>query len=145
MNKLKRHAIVPYTVQQMFELVNRIEDYPLFLPWCHKATILERKDNEVTATLDIAWKGVHKSFTTRNLLESPHRMTMQLLNGPLKELNGVWEFIALSDKASKVELDLEFEFSGGWVDHLFQPIFQQIANSLVDAFCKRAVELYGNK
>lgn len=144
MNKLKRHAIVPFSTHQMFSLVNGIEEYPAFLPWCQSATVLERSEQEVTATLQIAWKGVQKTFTTRNLLQPYGRMEMQLLNGPLKHLNGVWQFTELGKDASKVILDLEFEFSGGWIDKLFQPVFQQIANTLVDAFCKRAAEIYGN-
>ena len=145
MNKLKRHAIVPFSTHQMFSLVDQIEAYPAFLPWCGNATVTERTDSEVVATLQIAWKGVHKSFTTRNLLEPHSRMEMQLLDGPLKHLNGIWQFAPLGEAACKITLDLEFEFSGGWIDRLFQPVFQQIANTLVDAFCKRAVELYGNK
>lgn len=145
MNKLKRHAIVPFSTHQMFSLVDRIEEYPAFLPWCGNATVTERTDTDVVATLQIAWKGVHKSFTTRNLLKPHARMEMQLLDGPLKHLNGIWQFSALGEAACKITLDLEFEFSGGWIDRLFQPVFQQIANTLVDAFCKRAVELYGNK
>lgn len=145
MNKLKRHAIVPFSTHQMFGLVDSIEDYPAFLPWCQSAVEEQRTEKEVVATLQIVWKGVHKSFTTRNLLDPHGRMEIQLLDGPLKHLNGIWQFTQLGDTASKVVLDLEFEFSGGWIDRLFQPVFQQIANTLVDAFCKRAVELYGNK
>lgn len=145
MNKLNRHAIVPFSARQMFELVDHIEAYPAFLPWCQEAVIKERTEREVIATLQIAWKGVHKTFTTRNILDPYGRMQIQLLDGPLKQLNGIWQFHTLSDVASKVTLDLEFEFSGSWIDTLFQPIFQQIANTLVEAFCKRAVELYGNK
>jgi ribosome-associated toxin RatA of RatAB toxin-antitoxin module len=145
MNTLKRSALVPYSTHQMFELVNRIEDYPRFLPWCEKSQIISRTEEEVVATLAVAWKGVHKSFTTRNRLHPFERMEMSLADGPLKHLEGVWHFQALSEKASKVLLDLEFEFAGGFVDKLFQPIFQNIANTLVDAFCKRAVELYGHE
>jgi len=145
MNKLKRQTIVPFSTRQMFELVDRIEEYPTFLPWCQSVVIKERKDKEVIATLQIAWKGVHKSFTTRNILDPYGRMEIQLLDGPLKHLNGIWQFLMLSETASKVMLDLEFEFSGGWIDKLFQPVFQQIANTLVDSFCKRAVELYGTE
>ena len=143
MHILKRNAIVPYTARQMFELVNNIEDYPRFLPWCHRSDILERNDKEVIASLDIAWKGIHKSFTTRNVLHPYERMEIILVKGPLHHLEGFWYFQALSEAACKVNLDLEFEFTGHFIDRFFQPIFQQIANSLVEAFCKRAVELYG--
>ena len=139
MNSLKRSAIVPHTKRQMFELVNSIEEYPRFLPWCHSSQIISRTEKEVTASLEVNWKGVHKSFTTRNVLNPYDRMQMSLINGPLKHMEGIWDFHALDTHACKVMLDLEFEFAGGLIDRLFQPVFQHIANTLVDAFCKRAV------
>lgn len=145
MNTLKRNAIVPYSSRQMYELVNSIEDYPRFLPWCHSSRVISRTDVEVVAELEINWKGVRKSFTTRNVLHPHDKMEMHLLNGPLKHMEGVWAFAALDEQACKVMLDLEFEFAGGFIDRLFQPVFQHIANTLVDAFCKRAVELYSHE
>jgi ribosome-associated toxin RatA of RatAB toxin-antitoxin module len=145
MNTLKRSAIVPYTARQMFELVNGIEDYPRFLPWCGKSKVLSRTDEEVVAELEIAWKGMHKQFSTRNKLEPYHGMTMSLIEGPMKHMEGKWQFIDINDHGCKVLLDLEFEFTGGFLDMFFQPVFQGIANSLVDAFCARAVELYGHE
>jgi len=143
MNTLKRSALVPYSARQMYELVNGIEDYPRFLPWCHSSRIISRTENEVVAELEINWKGIHKSFTTRNILQPYDRMQIELVNGPLKRLDGIWHFKALNETACKVMLDLEFQFAGGIFDRLFEPVFQHIANTLVDAFCKRAVELYG--
>jgi len=142
MNTLKRSAIVPFTTHQMFELVNTIEDYPRFLPWCQSSKIISRTKEEVVATLEINWKGMHKSFTTRNLLYPYERMEINLINGPLKHMEGIWNFHSLDKQACKVLLDLEFEFAGGLIDRFFQPVFQHIANTLVDAFCKRAAELY---
>lgn len=144
MNTLKRSAVVPYTVRQMYELVNAIEDYPRFLPWCGKSTIVSRTDEEVVAELEISWKGMSKSFSTRNRLHPYNRMEISLVNGPMKHLQGVWEFLPIQEDGCKVQLDMEFEFSGSFIDMLFQPVFQSIANSLVDAFCQRAVELYGH-
>jgi ribosome-associated toxin RatA of RatAB toxin-antitoxin module len=145
MNTLKRSAIVPYSARQMYELVNSIEDYPRFLPWCSKSTVISRDDKEVVASLEIAWKGMHKSFTTRNHLHPHHAMEIELVDGPMQHLEGKWEFLALNDQACKVMLDMDFAFSGNLLDKLFQPIFQHIANTLVDAFCKQAVERYGNE
>lgn len=145
MNTLKRSAVVPYTVRQMFELVNSIEEYPRFLPWCSKSTILSRSNEQIDAELEISWKGIHKSFSTRNKLSPYHAMEMSLITGPMKHMLGKWQFIPLSNDGCKVELDLEFEFAGGFLDMFFQPVFQSIANSLVDAFCQRAVELYGHE
>lgn len=145
MTIITRSALVPYTQRQMFELVDAIEDYPQFLPWCHKTEIFHRTEKEVEASIDIAWKGIHKSFTTRNHLHPDERMELELVSGPFKHLEGRWAFIALNEKACKVCLDLEIAFSGGVIDKLFQPVFNHIANTLVDAFCKRAVEVYGKK
>ena len=145
MNTLKRSAVVPYSARQMFELVNGIEDYPRFLPWCGKSRVVTRSDAEVVAELEIAWKGMHKGFSTRNTLSPYHAMEMSLITGPLKHMLGKWQFIDINDNGCKVLLDLEFEFTGGIIDMIFQPIFQSIANSLVDAFCQRAVELYGRE
>ena len=145
MNSLKRNAIVPYSTRQMFELVNNIEDYPRFLPWCKSSKVTSRTDKEVVATLEIVWKGVHKSFSTRNVLNPYDSMDILLVEGPMQHLEGIWQFQPLNEKACKVLLDLEFEFTGSFIDRLFQPVFQHIANNLVDAFCKRAVELYGTE
>ena len=144
MNSLKRNAIVPYSARQMFELVNNIEDYPRFLPWCHSAVVTSRTEKEVIATLEIVWKGVRKKFSTKNILNPYSGMDIVLVEGPLQHMEGIWTFQPLNEKACKVLLDLEFEFTGSFIDRLFQPVFQHIANTLVDAFCKRAVELYGS-
>lgn len=129
----------------MFELVNNVDDYPRFLPWCHSSHIVSQSKKEVVATLDVNWKGIHKSFTTRNQLFPGDRIEISLVNGPLQHLEGIWRFQALGDHACKVMLDLEFEFAGGMIDRLFQPIFQHIANTLVESFCKRAAEVYGTE
>jgi ribosome-associated toxin RatA of RatAB toxin-antitoxin module len=145
MNILKRSALVPYSARQMFNLVNHIEDYPRFLPWCSSSKVISRTDTEVVATLEVRWKGVHKSFTTKNTLHPFDRMEIALVNGPMHHMEGIWHFQALNEGACKVLLDLEFEFAGNFIDRLFQPIFQHIANTLVEAFCKRAAELYSHE
>ena len=145
MHVLKRTAIVPYSCEKMFNLVNSIEDYPNFLPWCAASHIKSQTESEVVASLDVHWKGIHKTFTTKNILHPHTRIEIVLVNGPLSKLDGVWNFIPLNENACKILLDLEFEFTGRFVDKLFQPIFQHIANTLVEAFCKRANDLYGKK
>lgn len=145
MTIIQRNALVAYSTRQMFELVNNIEDYPRFLPWCPKSEILSRTDKEVEATLEIAWSGMHKSFTTRNILFPYERMDIQLVKGPFRHLEGRWSFIPLGEHGCKVHMELEFELAGNFVDKIFQPIFNHIANSLVEAFCKRAVEVYGSR
>lgn len=145
MTVIKRNALVHYTPRQMFELVDAVEDYPRFLPWCHKSHIIQRTEQEVEATLDIAWSGMHKSFTTHNRLHPFEHIEITLVKGPFHHLEGRWSFVPLGEHGCKVNLELEFEFSGNFLDKLFQPIFHHIANSLVDAFCKRALEVYGNE
>lgn len=145
MHVLKRSALVPYSAQKMFELVNNIGDYPKFLPWCSSSKILSESNDEVVAELEIHWKGIRKSFTTRNCLHPYERVEITLVTGPLAHLDGVWTFIALEENASKIMLDMEFEFTRSFVDKLFQPIFQHITNTFVEAFCNRAKELYGKK
>jgi ribosome-associated toxin RatA of RatAB toxin-antitoxin module len=143
MTIIKRSSLVSYSARQMFELVNNIEDYPRFLPWCSASHIIRRTDSEVEATIDVTWKGIGKSLTTCNYLHPYDHMEIKLVEGPFHHLEGRWMFIELNDQACKVCLDLEFEFTGSIIDMVFQPIFNHIANSLVDAFCKRAVEVYG--
>lgn len=145
MHILKRQAIVPFSSRQMFELVNQVEDYPRFLPWCHSSKIITRTNEEVVASLEINWKGIHKSFTTRNRLHPYDHIEIELVNGPLQHLDGIWNFYTLDEHACKITLDLEFEFTGRFIDRLFQPVFQHIANNFVDAFIKRAHELYGKE
>lgn len=145
MRKIERSALVSYSTRQMFELVNNIEDYPRFLPWCSKSYIIKRTENEIEAEMTIAWKGIHKNFTTRNHLHPYERMEIELVTGPFRHLEGRWTFMALDEHACKVSVVLEFEFTGNVVDKLFQPVFNHIANSLVEAFHKRAIEIYGRQ
>ena len=145
MTTIKRNALVPYSPRQMFELVNNIEDYPRFLQWCHQSVIINSSDKEVEARLDIAWSGLHKNFTTRNFLYPYERIEITLVDGPFRHLEGRWGFIPLGDQGCKVHMELEFELMGHVMDVVFQPIFNHISNSLVDSFCKRAVEVYGNR
>src|SRR4029079_4442883 len=115
MHTLKRNALVPHSARQMFELVNAIEEYPRFLPWCHHSQIISRTDKEIIASLDVNWKGIHKSFTTRNVLTPCDRIEISLFNGPMQRLDGVWSFNSLDEYACKIMLDLEFEFTGHFV------------------------------
>lgn len=145
MTSIKRNALVNYTARQMFELVNHIQDYPRFLPWCSASHIHHNDAEKVEATLDISFSGMSKSFTTRNHLYPYERIDITLVDGPFRQLEGRWRFTPLGDKGCRVDLELEFELTGSFLDKLFQPIFHNIANSLVDLFCRRAVEIYGTE
>lgn len=145
MTVIHRSAIVPYSAPQMFELVADIPSYPKFLPWCGGARIVSRQGDEVIAAIDIAYGGVHKTFSTRNLLQHNKMMDIRLLEGPFSYLQGFWQFKALGEQDSKISLDLEFEVANRVVSLVLTPVFSNIANQLVDRFHRRAVELYGRK
>ncbi|MBI3546287.1 MAG: type II toxin-antitoxin system RatA family toxin [Gammaproteobacteria bacterium] len=143
MTAIHRSAIVPYSAHQMFELVADIASYPKFLPWCGGARIVSSQGNEVIAAIDIAYGGVNKTFTTRNLLQAGQTMEIRLLEGPFSDLHGLWQFKILEAEASKISLDLEFEVANKMVSLVLTPVFSNIANQLVDRFHQRARELYG--
>lgn len=143
MTTIHRSAIVPYSARQMFELVADIPSYPKFLPWCGGARVMSAQGDEVVAAIDIAYGGIHKTFTTRNLKQRHKMLEMQLLEGPFSHLQGFWQFMALAENASKITLDLEFEVANRIVGLALTPIFSNIANQLVDRFHQRAADLYG--
>jgi len=142
-SRVQRAAVVPYSAEQMFALVNDVPAYSEFLPFCRSATVLASSAHEVKARIELAKGGLHKSFTTRNHLQSPHRIEMHLLDGPFRYLQGAWTFSREGEHRTRVALDLEFEFSSRLMGLALGPIFHQLANSMVDAFVKRARGLYG--
>jgi ribosome-associated toxin RatA of RatAB toxin-antitoxin module len=143
MTTIHRSAIVPYSAHQMFELVADIPSYPKFLPWCGGARIDSTQGDEVIAAIDIAYSGVHRTFSTRNLLQRDKMMEIQLLEGPFSYLQGFWQFKALDEQSCKISLDLEFDVANRIVGLALTPVFSNIANQLVDRFHRRATELYG--
>lgn len=140
---INKSALVPFTSKQMFYLVDDIGAYAEFLPWCKGSNVLSRTEHEVTASLDISHSGFQKTFTTRNVNEFYDRISMHLVEGPFKKLEGVWQFHALGEEGCKIVLDLEFEFSNRLLGLTFGPLFGQIAGNLVDAFSQRANTIYG--
>lgn len=145
MTTIHRSAIVPYSAHRMFELVADIPSYPEFLPWCGGARIVSVQGDEVIAAIDIAYSGVHKTFSTRNLLQRDKMMEIRLLEGPFSYLQGFWQFKALDENSSKISLDLEFEVANRIVSLALTPVFSGIANQLVDRFHRRAIELHGSQ
>ena len=143
MTTIHKSALVPYSAEQMYTLVDDVLAYPEFLPWCSGTREISREEDEVEASVDIAHSGIHKSFTTRNRLEANKSIEMQLVEGPFKHLNGIWRFQPLGEAGSRVELDLEFEFSSKLLSMTFGPIFNKIASTLMDAFIQRARKVYG--
>jgi ribosome-associated toxin RatA of RatAB toxin-antitoxin module len=127
----------------MFDLVDDIDAYPQFLPWCSSSRVLKREGNVVEGQIEIAKAGFHKSFTTRNITDPGGRITISLLDGPFKSLEGVWNFLPLREDASKISLDLEFEIASTFASLAFGPVFNQICNTMVSSFTQRAKAIYG--
>ncbi len=143
---ISRNALVPYSAEEMYALVDNIETYAEFLPWCRSTEITFRDENEVQASIEIARGALNKSFTTLNRLQKNKMIEMRLVKGPFKQLQGFWRFDSLKgNEASKISFDLEFEFESKLIAFAIGPVFSQITNSMVDAFCKRAVEVYGER
>jgi len=142
--KIEKSALVPFSAQAMFELVNDVESYPQFLPWCHTAKLLSHTKREMCGEIQIVRAGIKQTFSTCNLLSPFERIDLRLREGPFKRLDGTWRFDQLRSDACKVSLRMEFEFSGRLINVAFGKVFSQIADSLVDAFCKRARDLYSD-
>ena len=145
MSVVEKTALIKVPAPLLYEVVNNVDAYPDFLPWCKTARLLSRTEDELCGEIEVSKAGVTQSFSTCNLLFPHHRIEIRLKEGPFRKLQGAWEFIELSENACKVKLMLEFDFSNALMRGAFGVIFGQIANSLVDAFCKRANVLAGNK
>ncbi|MEY3651479.1 MAG: hypothetical protein RLZZ351_844 [Pseudomonadota bacterium] len=142
MVKVEKNVLVPHSAEQMFTLVDRVEDYQTFLPWCGGINLIERSEQTTTATIYIDYHGLKQSFTTQNQKQFPNKMEMQLKDGPFKHFNGQWRFIALNENACKIEFILEYEFSNALLGKIISPVFSHIANTFVDSFVTRAEQVF---
>ena len=140
---IQRSALLPYPAQFLYDLVNDVASYPQFLPWCSASEVLLASDSEMRASLTVAKGSLSQRFMTRNNLVPGKSIEMQLEEGPFTQLQGVWEFKSLGDKACKISLDLTFDYAGPLVKATLGPLFTQAANTMVDAFCQRAKQLHG--
>lgn len=146
MPTVSHSKVVPYKAHDMYNLVNDIESYAKFLPWCDESYINHASQDEIKASLVIAAGGMRKSFTTLNRLQQGKMIEMRLLEGPFKHLEGFWRFDSLeNDSSCRVSFDIEFEFSGKLLSMAIGPMFNHVTNSLLDAFVKRAHEIYGKQ
>jgi ribosome-associated toxin RatA of RatAB toxin-antitoxin module len=143
MAQVTQSVLVAHAAQQMFDLVADVASYPKFLPWCGGAVVSESSDRTMLASLTIAFKGIRQSFTTQNLHDPGQRIAMRLVDGPFSELSGAWVFTALSDSACRIDFQLDYHFSSIIVEKVLGGVFDSIARSFVDAFLRRAEELYG--
>ena len=141
--RIQRSALLPYPAQALYDLVNDVARYPEFLPWCASSDILDQSPTHMRAALSIAKAGLSQRFVTRNELTPGTQIVMNLEEGPFTQLHGVWEFKVLNERACKISLDLSFDYSGSLMKATLGPLFNQAANTMVDAFCERAKALYG--
>ena len=147
MKTVHKSVLIWYSPQEMYTLVTDVARYPEFLPWCDKSRVLERDEAGMVAEVGIAFSGIHQVFTTRNAHTVDRRVDIQLIKGPFSNLHGQWDFHPLGDgsqRACKVELSLNYGFDNTALAKLVGPVFDRIAASMVDAFVKRAQQVYGN-
>ena len=146
MKTVKKSVLIWYSPQEMYVLVTNVDQYPQFLPWCDRARVLTSDGSGMTAEVGISFGGIRQTFTTRNQHVTDRQVVMQLVDGPFSRLDGEWNFIPLGDgsqRACKVELTLNYGFDNVTLGKLISPVFDKIAGSMVDAFVKRAAQVYG--
>ena len=141
MAQVEKTVLVMHSCTAMFRLVDAIEDYPTFLPWCGGSDLIERSDLVTQATIHIRYHGIQQHFTTRNHKQFPNRMDISLVDGPFKHLTGHWHFIPLREDACKIEFKLEYVFANSLIERIIAPVFSHIANTFVDSFVKQADKL----
>lgn len=140
---VEKSVLIERTPAQMFELVDAVECYPEFLPWCGGTTCHERTPTLTVATLQLAYRGIRSQWSTRNDKEYPHHMRIHLQEGPFKRMEGHWRFLPLGDMACKVEFYLHYEFSSQMLARVMGPVFNSIAETLVESFVKRTRAVHG--
>lgn len=143
MHRVDRSVIVPFSAEQMFDLVAHVEDYPRFLPWCSGTRVRPLDIGTVEATVEIHYRGVRASFTTRNRNTPCQLIEMQFVDGPFRNLHGEWTFRALREDACRVHLSLHYQFAAGLLGRAVAPVFEGIATTMIDSFTQRAEALHG--
>jgi len=143
MTEIDRSALVPYSPAQMFDVVRDVEAYPTFLPWCASSQLISENESELVGRLDVAKGGIRQSLTTRNRMEPPEKMYIELIEGPFSEFTGLWTFQPIGDDGCKITLRLRFEVDNRFMNFALGKVFNVAADRLVDAFCERAEKVYG--
>jgi ribosome-associated toxin RatA of RatAB toxin-antitoxin module len=143
MKRIARSAIVPHSAAQLYALVEDIESYPRFLPWCVGVEVKSRTAASTVAALAVGMRGVKQSFTTQNENRAPDAIDMTLVEGPFRHFAAAWRFRPLGERACKVEFSMEFEFASRALATLLRPVFEHIADTMVNAFTRRADEIHG--
>jgi ribosome-associated toxin RatA of RatAB toxin-antitoxin module len=151
MKHVKKSVLLSYSAPEMYALVTAVPDYPRFLPWCEKAEVLTDDESGMTARLHLAYGGLRHAFTTRNTHELGSSVLVSLVDGPFSLLDGSWRFLPLelpgdpAATACKVEFELRYAFASGPLEMVVSPVFDRVANTFVDAFVKRAGQVYGDR
>ena len=145
MRRIARSAIVECSARQMYDLVEDIESYPEFLPWCAGAHVRERTSGRTVATLELGVPPIRQSFTTENTNVPGRSIDMRLLQGPFRRFEAHWKFAALGSHATKVEFAIAYEFADLFLAATLAPMFEGIAGTMVDAFMRRAERLHGHR
>ena len=146
MKHVKKSVLLSYSAHEMYSLVVAVADYPKFLPWCSQADIVERREDGMTAKLYLAIAGMRQAFTTRNTHVPDRSVSLRLVDGPFTTMDGDWTFTPLgTGDACKVELSMRYEFSNAAFELVLSPVFDRVANTLVDSFVKRAAQVYGDR
>jgi ribosome-associated toxin RatA of RatAB toxin-antitoxin module len=152
MKQVKKSVLLWYSPHERYALVTAVEDYPRFVPWCERAEVLQCDDNGMTARLTLAKGGVRHAFTTRNLHKPDEEVQVQLVDGPFSLLDGTWLFRPIgragaapddAAQACRIDFDLRYAFANGALEAIVSPVFDRIANTLVDSFVQRAEQVYG--
>jgi ribosome-associated toxin RatA of RatAB toxin-antitoxin module len=143
MRRVKRSAHVPYSSAQMFDVINDVSRYADFLPWCVDSKVLQDQNDIMVARLEIARGGLKHSFSTRNVHKRADSIQMELLKGPFSNLSGLWEFTQLGEDGCRIKMDLSFDFDSRVMNMTLAGVFNVAADTMVDAFCERADDLYG--
>lgn len=138
---IKKSQIVPFSAKQMYQLVDNINEYATFLPWCVKSQEHERDALSVTATLTISAQGMEKSFTTKNTLTPFSRIDLSLVDGPFSRLDGYWQFVD-TEEGCKIDFELNFDIANKMLAMFIGPLFEKVASSMLDAFCEQAQKSY---
>jgi ribosome-associated toxin RatA of RatAB toxin-antitoxin module len=150
MKHVKKSVLLWYTPNEMYRLVTDVHEYPKFLPWCERAEVLEEGPQSMTARLTLAYAGLHQHFTTRNEHVPGRSVVVRLVDGPFSLLDGTWEFLPLGGdspdaQACKIEFDMRYAFTSRALEVVISPVFDRIANTLVESFVQRAEQVYGER
>jgi len=147
MKTVHKSVLIWFSAKEMYDLVTDVARYPEFLPWCDRSRVVEEDESGMTAEVGLAFGGFHQGFTTRNTHVPGREVNLKLISGPFSKLDGTWKFTpvgAEGDRACRVELDLQYGFDSTTLQALVGPVFDKIASTLVEAFVKRAEQVYAD-